>query len=292
MLDCDVQRVSGKVLSVFDTGIMIPIMSTSTFESQYNMSLSMENICGTFPGLFENNPSAGGLLLPDAPAIARIIKHRQFVGTHQLFHTIHGRIMFQPKKKKWTFKGTRSLEDMVDLVRGLTNDYESAIFPAVHMLSVTLRTEISLIIDPAHSLLARVIAVLYSNVLSTQTRMDDTNNLYFMDVVSWKELLRIVENGNVGCTDVGFVRAYLATLESDPGAVPTASIGYTRNGIFFIRITFPRGCVCNVKASRGTGPVSDKVCVGGLEPFVNVLVQFIMEILVKMRVVGTAYENT
>jgi hypothetical protein len=290
MLDYDVQRVSGKVLPVFDTGITIPIMSTSTFESQYNMSLSMENICGTFPGLFENVSSAGGLLRPDAPAVGRIIKHRQFVGTHHLFHTIHGRVMFRTKKKIWTFKGTRSLEDLVDLVRNLTEDYETAIFPAVHMLSVTLRTEISLIINPAHSLLARVLSVLYANVLTTQARMDDTNNLYFMDLVSWKELLRIVENENIGCSDVGFVRAYLASLGDDPEAVPTASIGYTRNGIFFIRITFPRGCVCNVKASRGTGPVSDKVCAGGLEPFVNVVVQFIMGILVKMRVVGTAYD--
>jgi hypothetical protein len=208
-------------------------------------------------------------------------------------------------KMRWTFKGTRSLEDLIDMIRNLTEDQESSIYPSVAMLSVTLRTEIQLVIDPARSLLQRVIAELFSNVVSMQTRMDDTNNLYFMDVVNWTELLRLVKNDRGSATssgentedvDVRLVRSYIQINGSGTNSEPTASIGFTRSGVFFIRITFPKGCCCEVDNSKGitedevvsAAAILDSrhVFVGGFNPFVNVLVRFIMLILVKMRVVG------
>jgi len=298
MLDEDVQRVSGNVLTVHDTGIEIPIVSTSLIGEQKGMTLCLENICGGFRGTFENVPSAGSVMLPEAPRVGRLIKHRQFVGTHKLFHTIHGRIMYRMDKQRWSFKGSRSLEDLISFVRNLTEDTESSIYPMVTMLSVTLRTEIQLVIDPAHSLLQRVIEKLFSNVVLMQTRMDDTNNLYFMDVINWSELLRLVQNerGSTEDADVRCVRNYIASNGSASTQTPTASIGFTRSGVFFVRITFPMGCVCEVKGSTGVTEdpaiaavgVSDasKVFVGGIEPFVNVVTQFILIILVKLRVVG------
>lgn len=299
MLDDDVQQISGPVLTVHDTGIEIPLVSTSCIGEQQNMTLSLENICGTCSGTFENVAGAGVSMHPGAPRVGKLVKHRQFVGTHQLFHTVHGRIMYRMDKKMWSFKGTRSLEDLVGFIRDLTEDRESMIYPSVGMLSVTLKTEIALIIDPINSLFQKVIAKLYTRVIKMQDRLDDTNNLFFMDVICWKELLLVVENDKSNALvhdadkddkDVRLVRDYITAN----GNI-TTSIGFTRKGIFFIRITFPRGCVCHVAGSNGAtdGGVAkystdnaDKICVGGISPFVNVTVRLILHILVKLRVVG------
>jgi hypothetical protein len=305
MLDQDVQRISGNVLTVHDTGLEIPLASSSVLGEQQGMTLCLENMCGSIRGTFENVPSAGSVMTLQAPRVGRLIKHRRFVGTHKLFHTIHGRIMYRMDKQRWSFKGTRSLEDLITIVRNLSEDQESSIYPVVAMLSVTLRTDIQLVIDPAKSLLQRVLAELFSNVVLMQTRMDDTNNLYFMDVINWQELLRVVEKdrGSTSASgettddvDVRLVRSYLALNGSGRYTAPTASIGFTRSGVFFLRITFPKGCVCAVDGSEGVTrdqvvtaaawADADKVFVGGVEPFVNVLVRFILLILVKLRVVG------
>jgi hypothetical protein len=305
MLDQDVQRISGNVLTVHDTGLEIPLASTSVLGEQKGMTLCLENMCGSIRGTFENVPLAGSVMTVQAPRVGRLIKHRRFVGTHKLFHTIHGRIMYRMDKQRWSFKGTRSLEDLITIVRNLSEDQESSIYPVVAMLSVTLRTDIQLVIDPAKSLLQRVLAELFSNVVLMQTRMDDTNNLYFMDVINWQELLRVVEKdrGSTSASgettddvDVRLVRSYLALNGSGRYTAPTASIGFTRSGVFFLRITFPKGCVCAVDGSEGVTrdqvvtaaawADADKVFVGGVEPFVNVLVRFILLILVKLRVVG------
>ena len=188
------------------------------------------------------------------------------------------------------------MEDIVGFVRDLTNDRESPIYPTVNMLSVTMRTKTSLVINPADSLMQRVLERLYSGVVRIQSRVDDTNNLFFMDVVGWDQLLRIVKKDRASTPDtedpdVDAVRSYMSLHANNHAANPTVSIGYTRKGVFFIRITFPRGCVCNVVGSRGSvdgveTPVPKTVCVGGVEPFVNVVVRFIVLVLVKMRVVG------
>ena len=305
MLDEDVQRIAGDVLTVHDTGMEIPMTSTSHIGEQTNMRLSLENMCGTVRGTFENVIGAGSVMTTEAPHVGRLVKHRRFVGTHKLFHTIHGRIMYRMAKQRWSFKGTRSLDDLISLIRDLTEDKESSIYPMVAMLSVTLHTEIQLVIDPAKSLLQRVILQLFSNVVKMQTRMDDTNNLYFMDVINWKELLRLVQNDRGSTTtsgetiddaDVRLVRNYMTINGLDRLSLPTASIGFTRSGVFFLRITFPKGCVCAVGGSQGVTEdefvtnvaLADArtVFVGGVEPFVNVLVRFILLILVKMRLVG------
>ena len=219
MLDQDVQRISGNVLTVHDTGLEIPLASTSVLGEQKGLTPCLENMCGSIRGTFENVPSAGSVMTLQAPRVGRLIKHRRFVGTHKLFHTIHGRIMYRMDKQRWSFKGTRSLEDLITIVRNLSEDQESSIYPVVAMLSVTLRTDIQLVIDPAKSLLQRVLAELFSNVVLMQTRMDDTNNLYFMDVINWQELLRVVEKdrGSTSASgettddvDVRLVRSYLA----------------------------------------------------------------------------------
>jgi hypothetical protein len=305
MLDPDVQRISGNVISVHDIGVQIPIYATSAMSAQKGMSLSLENMCGSMRGTFENVSSAGSLMRPDAPQVGRLINHRRFVGTHKLFHTVHGRLMYRMDKMRWTFKGTRSLEDLIDMIRSLTDDEESSIYPSVAMLSVTLRTEIQLVIDPARSLLQRVISELFSSVVKVQTRMDETNNLYFMDVISWTALLHLMQNDR-GCRtssgeqsnddDVRLVRSYIEFNGSGTNSEPTASIGFTRSGVFFLRITFPKGCCCEVDNSKGltedqgvsAAAILDSrnVFAGGVNPFVNVLVRFILLILVKMRVVG------
>lgn len=293
ILDDEVRKIAGKLVSVCDTGICIteaPSDTNETSESIGDITLSMENICGCFRGLFENEPSAGSLLLHGAPRVGIHVQHRQFIGTHRLFHSVHGRFAYREKKKIWTFKGGRSLEDIVGFVRDITDDRESPIYPTVNMLSVTMRTNTTLVINPADSLMQRVLERLYSRVVRIQSRVDDANNLFFMDVVGWDQLLKVVKK-DVEDPDVDEVRAYMALHSDNPLLFPTTSIGYTRKGIFFIRITFPRGCVCNVTGSRGSvdgvlTPVPKNVCVGGVEPFVNVVVRFIVVVLVKMRVVG------
>jgi hypothetical protein len=300
LLDDDVRKIAGKFLQVHDTGICIPVTSGCDLDrhagSIGGITLSLENLCGGFRGSDENGVSASSLIRHGAPRVGLYVKHRQFVGTHRLFHSVHGRFAYREKHKMWTFKGGRSLEDIVAFVRDITDDQESPIYPTVNMLSVTLRTDTSLVINPANSLMQRVLEKLYSNVVRIQPRVDDTNNLFFMDVVGWEQLLRIVTKDKNGSSDtddmdVQAVRSYMALHANNVAAYPTASIGYTRKGVFFVRITFPCGCVCNVVGSRGTvdgvpGVVPDTVCVGGVEPFVHCVVNFICVVLVKMRVLG------
>lgn len=306
ILDDEVRAIAGNVLCVHDTNTPVyptdaPTNTMATAFQHPVMTLRMENICGGFRGFFENVVGAGALMMPGAPRVGEYVKHRQFVGTHHLFHTIHGRLAYRVSKKAWSFKGCRSLQDLVGFVRDLTEDTESNIHPVVSMLSVTLRTDTVLVIDPAHSLMQRVLERLYSNVVRMQPRVDDTNNLFFMDVIGWKELLKLVENdkrrgvelgsNNMVDMEVACVKAYLSAYPNDPASYPNASIGYTRKGVFFVRITFPRGCVCSTEGSQGfvdgtPVTVPSTVCVGGVEPFVQVVVRFILLVLVKMRIIG------
>jgi len=306
MLDEDVRKIAGRVISVHETtlstppGSLVPATHSHSSSASSVMSLNMENLCGTFKLNLDNVPSAGGLLRRGATRVGRYVRNKPFVGTHHLFHTIHGRIAYLVDRKKWSFKGARSLEDLIAFVRDLTEDSESPIYPVVTMLSVTLRTGSPLVIDPAHSLMQRVIERLYSGVVQMQSRVDDTNNLFFMEVSNWKELINVVGKAKGLSVDVDqdalHVRAYLAANES----APTTSIGYTRKGVFFVRITFPRGCICFVPGSSGVfqgvsssgppdydgAPGPAPVCVGGVEPFVQIVVRFVVLLLVKMKAVG------
>jgi len=289
MLDEEVQKISGAVLKVHDTGIPVSSETTGSHDTG-SLTLCMENLCGSFRVNMDHS-LIGGVMQNGSPRLATYVPHRQFIGTHFLFHTIHGRLAYRIQQKTWNFKGARSLDDLVAFVRDLTQDMESPMFPTVNMLSVTLRTNTALVIDPVHSLMTRVLARLYSSVVTLQHRVDDTNNLFFMEVISWKALLAVVERdkqyGSGGLStndfDVQYVREHLTATS----AQPTASIGYTRNGVFFIRITFPRGCVCSVTRSKGisaTQPID--VGNGGIEPFVNIVVRFIVLVLVKIRALG------
>ena len=290
LMDDQVRAVAGKIISVCDTETPISLGDSA----EPVMSLRMENICGSFPGSFENYPSAGALLRPGAPKVGQFIQHRQFVGTHHLFHSVHARLTYRVNQKIFNFKGGRCLEDIVAFVRLLTEDEFSDIYPSVSMLSVTLRTETSLVIDPANSLMQRVLETLFSSVVRMQPRCDDTNNLFFFEVIDWKNLIKVITK-DVGGTDDDsqHVLAYMAMHPDDKRSHPTASVGYTRNGVFFVRITFPRGCLCRVASSRGTddgrkgsGSSNELLCVGGIEPFVQVVVRFIVLVLVKLRIVG------
>lgn len=298
ILDDDIRLIAGRLLTVHDTNIPAP--STDGTTTHPEMTLRMENICGGFRGFFENIDGAGSLMSRGAPRVAKYIKHKQFVGTHYLFHTIHGRLAYRMEKKTWSFKGVRSVEDLVGIVRNLTQDNESPIYPVVNMLSVTLRTDTAIVIDPAHSLMQRVLERLYSHVVRMQPRLDDTNNLFFMQVIDWKELLLVVENdrcrGMTGSlspdNEVECVREYLKGHANDPDADPNVSIGYTRKGIYFIRICFPKGCTCEVLGSEmkmdGVDTPSRPLNVskGGIEPFVGCIVRFVVLVLVRMRSVG------
>jgi hypothetical protein len=301
MLDAEVQKVAGTVLSVHDTGVPVSGGDTTTGDID-SLSLCMENLCGSFRVNADSVTGSGGVLQHGAPRIGTFVEHRQFIGTHFLFHTIHGRLAYRMQPQTWSFKGCRSLEDLVTFVRDLTQDSESPMYPTVNMLSVTLRTNTTLVIDPVHSLMHRVLERLYSGVVSMQVRVDDTNNLFFMDVVSWKALLALVQRDKQGGsgsgsnadeqdTDVRHVREYMASTANGDSSKPTASIGYTRKGVFFVRVTFPRGCICSVPGSCSVvdgiaGIAPDGVCDGGVEPFINVLVRFIFIVLVKIRALG------
>jgi len=295
MLDADVQQVAGGVLEVHDTGIRVRLTGQKT------MTLCMENVCGVMKINFDNVPSAGAILRPGAPRVSNYVKNRQFIGTHHLLHTVHGRLAYRVEQRVWCFKGCRSLSGLVHFMRGLLEDYESAVYPTVNMLSVTLRTDTSLVIDPLHSLLQRVLERVYYGVVVLQQRVDDTNNLFFMDVVSWPKLLSVVERArqaaestaNTIDDDVENVRGYLRQNCRNSSTHPTVSIGFTRHGCWFIRITFSRGCVCALEGSVGSGEGGGEppgvVCAGGVEPFVQVVVRFIVLLLVKIHAVGRGY---
>jgi hypothetical protein len=296
MMDEDVQKLAGELCSVHDTGIPVNDGDCNPEES---LTLCMENICGTFQMTTDNVFNGGEAMKNGIPRIGTLIEHRQFMGTHYLLHTVHGRLAYRLKKKIWNFKGARSLEDLVTFVRDLTQDTDSPIYPTVNMLSVTLRTNAALVIDPTRSLLHRVLKRLYSSVASIQTRVDDCNNLYFIDVLSWKAMLALFQTetqcvSNAVSTeeaDMQHIREYLKAAAIENSPVPSASIGYTRSGVFFIRITFPNGLLCAVVGSNGvvdgvSGTHPAAVCAGGVEPFINIIVRFIVLVLVKIRAVG------
>jgi hypothetical protein len=295
LLDDEVRKIAGKLINVHDTRIPINGLEDVHNNGLGGVTVSLENLCGGLKVSRDIGMSATSLIRHGAPRVGIYVKHRQFIGTHRLFHSVHGRFAYRQKLQDWTFKGGRSLDDIVGFVRDLTDDTESSIYPVVRMLSVTLRTDTSLVINPAHSLMQRVLEKLYSNVVRVQPRVDDTNNLFFMDVIGWEQLLCIVVSDDSGAptdnTNVQAVRSYMVLHKHDTSAFPTVSIGYTRKGVFFVRITFPKGCVCRVVSSHGgeegvAEVVPDNVCEGGIEPFVQCVVDFIGVILVKMRVLG------
>ena len=279
LLDDDVRKVAGAILGVHD----VAVDSLSVYST--DLSVRVENTCGEFRAFHEELPFAGVLLRPDAIRVGLYEKNVRFAGTHRLFNTVYGRFTYHDKGKVWKFQGCRSLEGMVELLRDLTQDRLSPIFPRVTTLSATIRTGASIVIDPSCSLFNRVVLKLYATVVSLTPRADDINNLYFMEVLSWSELLRVVTECWEGesDTDVRLVRAYLLANKIQPAV----SIGYTRRGVFFIRISFKEGCICEVKGSNGIDPARTPkgVCEGGVEPFVQVVVRFILIILAKMRVV-------
>ena len=291
MLDEEVQKISGKVLSVHDTGIPVTTNATTGAPEPQKLSLCMENLCGSFRVNSYDVSSGEGIMRHGTPRLGTFVLYRQFIGTHYLFHTIHGRLAFRMKQKTWNFKGARSLEDLVQFVRDLTQDFESPMYPSVTMMSATLRTHSTLIIDPVHSLLHLVLQRLYASVVVLQNRVDDTNNLYFMDVCNWKALLDIVSGSSSPDADVEYVRKHLIASDIAKNPLPTASIGYTRKGICFIRITYPSGCVCSVSGSAGiidgvVSPMPSTVCDGGIEPFLNILVRFVVHALIRIRALG------
>ena len=283
LLDEDVRKVAGAILGVHDVAVdSLSVDST-------DLSVRVENICGEFRAFHEELPFAGVLLRRNAIRVGAYEKNVRFAGTHRLFNTVYGRFTYHDKGKSWKFQGCRSLESMVELLRDLTQDRLSPIFPRVTTLSATLRTGASIVIDPSRSLFNRVVLQLYATVVALTPRADDINNLYFMELLSWSELLRVVtecwkgESDTGSDSDVRFVRAYLLANKIQPAV----SIGYTRRGVFFIRISFKGGCICEVNGSNGIDPARtpNGVCEGGVDPFVQVVVRFILILLVKMRVV-------
>jgi hypothetical protein len=312
-------------ISAYDTGIEV-----LQDQKPAKLSVCMENLCGSIAMNFENVATAGDLLRHGAPRVGRFVQHRQFIGTHHLFHTIHGRLAYRVDQKTWSFKGCRSVLDLVKFMRDLTNDYESPIVATVNMLSVTVRTDMFLVINPAHSLMQRVIERLYPSVVEIQQRVDDTNNLFFINVVDWALLLQEVETESTGGSfldggtgqqvckkDIELVQRYLTHCGPAKSSRPTASIGYTRKGVFFVRITFPLGCVCTVPASAPLPSEDSKnfadeerdarvaavaattrsesisrevpskydVDTAGVDPFVKVIVCFVQVVLQKIQAV-------
>jgi hypothetical protein len=277
ILDKDVRRLAGSILDVHD--VCLDTLS----EDDTTISVRMENMCGSIRSYHEEVAFAGGLLGPDAIRVGDFNENAKFTGTHRLFHTLHGRLTYNANGKIWNFKGCRSLEGMVGVIRDLAEDQESPVFPAVTMLSATLRTGASLVIDPSRALFSQVLNQLYSKIVRTVARTDDVNNLYFIEVVSWKEMVGLVVANGGADADVRCVNAYLSTDKTHP----KASVGYTRRGVFFIRVTFPEGCLCVVEGSHGIdhSRVPVGAVEGGVVHFVQVLVRFIIIMMVKMRAV-------
>ena len=279
MLDEDVRKLAGAILDVHD--VYVETLS----EDDTTTSVHMENMCGTLRSYHEEVAFAGALIRPGAIRVGIVNENALFVGTHRLFNTLYGRCTYHDKVNMWHFKGCRSLEGVVGVIRDLVEDRESPLFPRVTMLSATLRTGASLVIDPSRALFNQLITHVYSKIVRLLFRTDDTNNLYFMEVVSWHEMMRlVVENGGTD-KDVLCVNAYLSANKSEP----KASVGYTRRGVFFIRVAFTDGCLCAVDGSHGIdhSRVPEDVSEGGVAPFVNVMTRFILILLVKMRAVGS-----
>jgi hypothetical protein len=300
ILSEDVRRIAGAVVSVHDVSV-----ESLSKDAAGTVSLTLENQCGNFRSFAHEVPFAGELMDEDtAPHVGCFVRGHKFTGKHMLFHTLHGRLQYVIGSKTWLVKGVRSLKAMVGLVRELSQDLESPMFPVVTMLSATLRTSASIAIEPSRSLFWRVVLRLYSDVVVIQPRTDDVTNLFFMKLVNWEALIRIVLHdtksipGPPGLTGHGSedaasesqkIRDYIANNDTPPNC----SIGFTRRGVFFIRVTFPCGCVCEVENSRGHAsaathpdtvpiPIPDRIAVGGVEPFVNITARFVMLMLSQM----------
>lgn len=293
----DVRRIAGDVVAVHD----VTTASLSN-DSPGTLTLTLENVCGNFRSYAHEVPFAGGLMQQDAPHVGRFVEGRKFVGTHMLFHTLYGRLQYTVGSKTWMFKGTRSLDDMVAFVRELSQDPESPMFPCVTMFSATLHTGASIVIEPSRSLFWRVVQRLFSDVVLIQPRADDITNLFFMKVLNWEKLVRVVVEDpkpipghglEEAESDARMIRAYLEDSDTQRNQQPTGSIGFTRRGVFFLRFTFPSGCICEVAHSRGhtsvhTDPdtvpiaVPGNISVGGVEPCMNTTARFVMLLLYKM----------
>jgi hypothetical protein len=288
ILDEDVQKLAGSVLNIHDTGIQVT--------EEASISIVMENLCGNFRVTGNHVISNGEMGNNKTPRLGKLVKNRQFIGTHMVFHTVHGRLSYIMKRNTWSFKGCRSLEDLVKFVRDLTQDVETPMYPTVNMMSVTMRTNTHLVINPVNSLMHRMFVRLYAGVVSIHVRTDDANNLFFLNVTNWNGLLETLESTRGGSgvmsrdeqDDVKYVRGHLASAITHP----TCSIGYTRSGVFFIRITFPDGLVCKVYGSQGNidgVPSEDtpsEVSAGGINPFVAVVTKFIISALMRIRALG------
>ena len=277
MLDKDVRDVAGVILDVHD------VCLNTLSEDDATISVRIENMCGSLQSYHDEVAFAGNLLRPDAIPVGTFNENSKFSGTHSLFHTLHGRLTYHHTDRTWNFKGCRSLEGMVGVIRDLAEDQESPLFPVVTILSATLRTGASLVIDPSRALFSQVLSRLYGNVVRSVARTDDVNNLYFIEVVSWTKMGVVVANGSGIDTDVQRVNAYLSANKTQP----KASVGYTRRGVFFIRVAFPDGCLCVVDGSHGLdhNRVPAGAIEGGVVPFVQILVRFIIILMVKMRAV-------
>lgn len=278
MLDQDMQRLAGAIVDVFD--VYVDTLS----QDDTKISVSIENMCGTMRSYHDEVDFAGGLLRRDAIRVGVFKENAVFTGTHTLFNTLHGRCTYHDKDKAWKFKGSRSLEGLVEIIRDLADDHQTPLYPSVRMLSATVRTGASLVIDPSRALLNNVINQLYSKVARVIPRTDDVNNLYFLEISSWKSLMRLLRKEEGDDKEIQSVNSFLEKNKKQP----KASVGYTRLGVFFIRIAFTEGCLCAVPGSQGIDHtrVPDGVVECGVEPFINALVRFIRILLVKMRAVG------
>jgi hypothetical protein len=228
----------------------------------------VDNICGNFHMSMEEVNKK----------ILRLAQHRtreHFYSDNFLFHSIYGRLNFSNCTGTWTFKGVQCLRELADLAwqLGVEPMERRALFAPVfriRMLSVTLHYHKSIDPNVTTSLFWKVVFARYWCCLSLTPRTDESKNLLFLKLTSWKHAIGCVEadfpdeRGEQLVQIVDAARQALGALGES--AHPTVSIGVTRNSVIFLRLVFSGA---ELKAHGNED----------LTPFLNLLVRLIEDIL-------------
>lgn len=228
----------------------------------------VDNLCGSFQMPMDE-------VNVNMLRLAQHHKRQHFYSDNWLFHSIHGRLNFSDSLGTWTFKGVQCLRELAELVweLGVEPMERRALFAPtfrVRMLAVTLHYYKSIDPNVKTSLFWKVILAHYSCCLMLMPRTDESENLLFLKLTSWRHAMTRVatdfphEKEGEGARIMESARQALEKLGEK--AHPSASVGVTRNSVFFIRLVFPPP---GLKAQDNTD----------LTPFLSLLVRLVEDIL-------------
>lgn len=225
------RRTAGACVKVTTTDTQVQPPSSS-------FRFCVDNVCGTIDAFFQTVQDAGDFLLPGAPPVGQVVKCKRFLGKHYQINSVHGRLSYIYTEDKWDFKGAWALCELVRFLRNVTQDHETPVVMNVNMVSARLLTGVRLLIDPAYSLIHRILTLNYSQIITAPVRTDDVTNLVFFNVRDWKALVTY----GVGQCASPYKNLIVRYVEEH--APPVCNVGYTTKGIFKINVTFEGGCFC------------------------------------------------